>query len=492
MVKISRKVLLALIVSLTGLSAYTYGQSLTLSEAIQISLKNNEKIKQYEEKLTQKKFQDLQAWGNFLPSVTFESSYNHLNDPMTIDLNPIRDAIITLQAKDQTELANIYRILQGQPGLNDQQKAGLFQQYSSQLNTLLPPFIETFKRQDFKTATLVGVQPLFTGGKLLAAKNFASEEKTSALIELQKVQNEVVQETVNDYLSVILMNSIVKTRQDVLQGIRKHKADADKLLKEGLIANYHLLRAEVAEADAERSLTDDDNKLELARISLQNTMGLEENANLNLSDTLSYTEVSDSLEYYLEAARSNQPILRLIEKKKEAASEKYKAERANFLPTVAAFGKYEMLPEYLSSIEPHWAVGLQLKFNLFNGFKDYTGLQNAVHLQREVNYVEADARRKIDLWINKSYRDMTNARTRYIKLGKTLSLAQENLRLNTKRFESGMGTSLEVIDAQLSLEKNQVESLLSLYDYYKSLTDLYVATGDPQKILSVWLKENKK
>lgn len=491
MVKRFKKVFIVILASLALLPASAAGQSLTLSEAIEISLKNNEKIKQYEEKLAQKRFQDLEAWGNFLPSVNFESSYNHLNDPMNIDLSPIRDVIITLQAKTQTELANIYKTLQGQP-LNDQQKLGLNSQYFSQLNSALPPFEETFKKQDFKTATLIGVQPLFTGGKLIAAKNFASEEKSSAMIELQKVENEVVQETVNNYLSVILMNNIVKTRINVLEGIRKHKANAEILFNEGLIANYHLLRAGVAEAEAERNLTDDENKLELAKVSLLNTMGQDETSSITLSDTLVYTSTADSLDYYLEQARNNQPVLKLIEMKKEAASNKYSAERANFLPTLAAFGKYEMLPQYLSSLEPRWAVGLQLKFNIFNGLKDYSKLQNSVHLEREINYIEADAKRKIDLWVNKSFRDMMNAKTRYEKLGKTLSLAQENLRLNDKRFQSGMGTSLEVIDAQLSLEKNQVESLVSLYDYYKSLTDLYVVTGNPKKILSVWLKENKK
>lgn len=491
MVKRSKIVLLVLMVLLTALPASTDGQSLSLNEAIKISLKNNEKIKQYEENLTRKKFQDLEAWGNFLPSVNFESSYNHLNEPMNIDLAPIRDVIITLQSKNQTEMANIYKSLQGQP-LTDQQKAGLYTQYFTQLNSALPAFEETFKKQDFKNATLTGVQPLFTGGKLIAAKNFASEEKMSALVELQKVQNEIIQETVNNYLSVVLMNSIVKTRLNVLEGIRKHKANAEKLFNEGLIANYHLLRAGVAEAEAERNLADDENKLELATISLQNTMGLYESTSVTLSDSLVYQEATGSLEYFLESARVNQPMLKLIGLKKEAASEKYTAERANFLPTVAAFGKYEMLPQYLSSLEPRWAVGLQLKFNIFNGLKDYSKLQNAVHMEREISYAEAEAKRKIDLWVNKSYRDMKNAVTRYEKLEKSLTLAQENLRLNDKRFQSGMGTSLEVIDAQLSLEKNRVESLLSLYDYYRSLTDLYVAAGDPQKILSVWLKENKK
>lgn len=461
-----------------------------ISDVVGSAMENNEKIKQYRERLLQKNFQEMESWGNFMPSLSVEASYTHLNDPMQIDLSPIRQVILSLQSKNQAELANIYQTMAGHP-LTDQQKAAVAAQAYAGLDKAVPPFTETFKRQDYKTATLVGVQPLFLGGKLYAARKFASAEETSAALELEKTKNEVIQETINNYLAVVLMNNVVKTRRDVLAGIERHRHDAGKLYQQGLIAHYHLLRAEVAVAEAERNLSDDENRLELAEIALKHSAGYSEETDIAVTDTLRFTAVSDSLAEYISRARENQQILKIIKMKKEAAADKYIAERSAFMPQIAAFGKYEMLPEYLSSLEPRWAVGVQMKLNIFNGLKDYSRLQNAVHLEREVTYIEAEARRKIDLWVNKSFRDLKNARVRYEKLGKSMQLAEENLRLNEKRFQSGMGTSLEVIDAQLSLEKNRIESLQSLYDYYRALTDLYNATGDPKDILTVWNKEIK-
>lgn len=54
------------------------------------------------------------------------------------------------------------------------------------------------------------------------------------------------------------------------------------------------------------------------------------------------------------------------------------------------------------------------------------------------------------------------------------------------RFETGLGTSLDVIDAELVLEKNLIESKTSLFDYYKAMADLYTAVGEPEKFLSIW------
>jgi outer membrane protein TolC len=86
---------------------------------------------------------------------------------------------------------------------------------------------------------------------------------------------------------------------------------------------------------------------------------------------------------------------------------------------------------------------------------------------------------------------MTNSRNRYFKLQTNRSLAAENFRLMDKRFQTGLGTSLDVIDAQLILEKDEVESKNSLFDYYRSMTELYTSTGCPEKVIEIWKSKEK-
>jgi outer membrane protein TolC len=347
------------------------------------------------------------------------------------------------------------------------------------------------KQQDYKSASLVAVQPLFMGGKLIAAKNYASAEKRAAEFELRKTQNEVVAEVADNYLAVVLLNDVVKTRADVLNGMRRHEADARKMLNEGLIGNHHLLRAEVAVAEAERNLSDDQNRLSLAILALKHSLGVSGVEEFAINDSLVFRPIMDSLATLKQDAFHSQPILQMIAEKKDAASQKQVVERAEFLPTVAAFGKYEMYPQYLSIMEPRWVVGVQVSFNLFNGLKNYNRLESAVHLEKEVEYMQADLQNKVDLWVEKANKDVVNAAEKYRKLEANKNLGEENLRVNTKRFETGLSTSLEVIDAQLSLEKILIDRESALYDYYKSAVDLYTAAGDPQRILTIWnAKEN--
>lgn len=463
-----------------------FPQNLTLSDAINLALERNEKILQYKSKLEGKEYENLAAWGNFLPSVSLEGSYTHLDDNLEFDLNGIKDAIIQLQASDQTDLANIYNIISTGVSLTDEEKLSVYNQTESALDDAIPSLKLTLKEQDYNSAAFVGTQPLFLGGKLIAGKKYASAEEKSAFYDLKKTENETIAEVTKLYLKNLLLGEIVKTRINVLEGIKLHKQNAEKLFEQGLIAKYHLLRAEVAVAEAERNLFKDENNLELALISLKSTIGIDEESGVELTDTLKFSQINGSLDDYVYQSKNNQPILKMIEQKKVAAEQNYNLARSEFLPKVAAFGKYELYPEYLSALEPRWAVGIQAKLNIFNGFKDYLKIQSSLALEDEIDHIRLDAEKNLSLWINKSYRDVKNYAEEYNKLQASLKLAEENFRQNSKRFNSGLGTSLEVIDARLTLEKIEIDIHMALYNYYSAITDLENASGNVKSILNVW------
>jgi outer membrane protein TolC len=463
-------------------------QNLSLNEAINLALQNNEKILQYKSKLSSKEFENTAAWGNFLPSIYLQGSYNHLDDNLQIDLSPIRSAMIQLNASSQTELSNIYNILGGNSAYSDVQKLSIYNESISTLDAAIPSFVETLKSQDYNSAFFVATQPLFLGGKLIAAKKYSAAEEKAAKFELEKIENEVVADVSKSYLQNLLLHEIVFTRKNVLNGIKQHQQNAQKLFEQGLIANYHLLRAEVAVAEAERHLFTDENNLELAEISFKSQVGIDENEKIIFADSLKYSELTDSITQFLTKAKISQPIIKMIEQKKISAEQNYNVARSEFLPQIAAFGKYELYPKYLSALEPRWAVGVQAKINLFNGFKDYFTLQSASAIEDEVGFIEKSTMKNINLWINKSYREVKNNAAEYKKMVSSLKLAEENFRQNSKRFNSGMGTSLEVIDARLALEKIEIDMHVALYNYYSAIADLENASGNSIDLLKIWNK----
>jgi outer membrane protein TolC len=484
--KHTHKIRLLFIGLVMASSTTLFSRAITLEDAMQLTQYNNPKIHQYEEKSIQKKYLNRVAFGNFLPSVSVNAGVTHMKDPLEIDLSPIREVILQMQTSNQVQITNANLIAQGLPPLSTEQNLALSGQAYQQLDGLIPPFSETLKERDYNTATLIAVQPIFLGGKLVAAKKAAKADKEATEFEYDHVSNGILKTAVEQYINVLLLKHVVETREFVLEGMNMHLSDAEKLYKQGLIAKYNLLRAQVAVADADKKSFDDKNNLDLAKLALKKTLALDESMSVQTVDSLAYKQITLSLDDFTKGALEHQPLLNMLTEKNKMARQNYVAKRADYLPTIVGVGKYEMYPEYLSALEPRWAAGVQVSYNIFDGAKRYHRLQEAKHKQKEVEYIKLDMQDQIELWVNKSYTEMRNAEKRLQKLDTNIALASESLKLNEKRFKSGLGTSLEVVDAQLALEKNLVDKLVSLADYYKAMADLYYAKGRPSEILMVW------
>jgi len=475
----------ALYIVAISLTSLAQESTLTLEQAVNVALVNNPKVQQYSMRVKQKDLADLNAWGNFLPTLSIQAGFNHLNDPLSISLDPIRQAMIALQTKNEVEFKNLYTLISTGSTLSDANKQLVAQAAKAGLEKQLPAFESQLKRQDYWKGSLRLIQPLFTGGKLIAAKDFSSSKYDESLVELQTVKNEITAEVTSYYLSVVLMQEVVKVRRDVVSGIERHVLLAEKLLAEGLISQFNVLRAKTALADAKKNLQQDSTKLSIATLALLNTMG-DTSVSVKLNEGLLFFESNMNSDSLIATAKINQPAFQLLALKKEQAAIGYTSELSKFMPTIVAFGEYELFPEYLSALEPEWVVGVQAQFTLFNGFKDYHSLQIAEYVEKEVDYAELDVERKIALLVNKHYREVLSAQQNYTLCEDAILFAQENLRLNQKRFETGLGTSLELIDAQLQLEKALIDSRIALFNYYSSLNALSLTTGDHTVFYSLW------
>jgi hypothetical protein len=180
-----KRYLIVTMLALMFLSPGLLAQRLTLHDAVETALKNNERIHQYEERLKQKNYDNFEAWGNFLPSVSFNGSYNRMNAPLEMDLNGIRTALIQIESNNQVSFANLKNVMTTGIPLSAAAQQAVFQASQSGYDAALPSFSEVLKKQDFREGYFLGVQPIFLGGKLLAAKSYASSELQSAEIEVK-------------------------------------------------------------------------------------------------------------------------------------------------------------------------------------------------------------------------------------------------------------------------------------------------------------------
>ena len=450
---------------------------ISLSAAVDSAIQNNSRIRQYRQAVLEKKYLKNASTGNFFPSVDVIGGYTYISENPEVNMSKVKESVDDVAGKYGAVIAK-------ELGLSDETQEAIYNKIVSGLGKL-PAYNIVVDQQSYPNLNIVATQPIFLGGKIIAGKRFANAELNFAGAELQKVSNEITKETIERYFGVVLLQQVVTVRSYVVEGMKHHERDAKRAIEIGVIPAHEVLRAKVAVANAERNLIDDQNNLELAHLALNSSMGISENLKIEVTDSLVFKLVSTEMEVLKEEAFSQQPIFKMIDEKKLMVEQKHALERSELLPQIAAWGQYNAFGNNYPVTLPPLMIGVQAHINIFHGMQKHNKLKATRYLAEQVELADQYAHEQVNLWVNKSWREMINKRERYLKMEPTVELAKKNLEINEKRFREGLSKSTDVIDARLLYEGAEVERLKSLYDYYIALSDLYLATGDAQKAVEI-------
>ena len=446
---------------------------ISLVAAVDSAMNNNTLILRYKEALLEKENLRKASIGNFFPSIDMFGGYSYFSKNPEVNMSTVKESVDDMFGKYGSYIA-------AELGLSDDAQQVIYQKIVEKLSGL-PTYNIVIDQQNYPNLNIVATQPIFLGGKIIAGRKYADAEYDYAGAELKKITNDVIKETIKRYYGVVLLKNVVGVRKQVVEGMRKHEEEAARAIEIGVIPSHELLRAKVAVANAERDLIDDQNKLDLALLALKASMGLPENSELIIQDSLVFQAISTDVTLLKDRAYATQPIFQMIDQKKLMVKQKHALELSEFMPQIAAFGQFNAFANDYPVTLPPFIIGVQAKINLFHGLKKYHNLKSTDNLYHQVELADQYAHEQISLLVEKSWRELLNKKERYLKMGPTVELAQKNLVINEKRFREGLGKSIDVIDARLLYEGAEVERLKSLYDYYIALTNLYVATGDARK-----------
>ena len=269
----------------------------------------------------------------------------------------------------------------------------------------------------------------------------------------------------------------MQIRKEVVDGIAEHQANAQKLLNEGIISKASKLRADVALADAKRDYSRSLKDQELAEVLLTYALG-DRDGNYALTTALIMPRKTAPLEQFIVKGVRDNPTLTTLSHRLRQLTQKEKVTRAEFLPTVALFGRYEIYDKDLTLLEPQWAAGAVARINVFSGGTDANDLRSVKRQKAALANMTESAADMVRTGIRTYYIDMEAARDQYESLVCSRELAEENLRLNRLSFKEGTAPSIDVIDAQLALGKVKTEQFKALLDYNTALVKLTAIAGN--------------
>lgn len=274
-----------------------------------------------------------------------------------------------------------------------------------------------------------------------------------------------------------LMTASLKNANDNLENVRK-------MQKQGLVSEYDLIRAEVQVENVKPIALQAENYYELAKNSLKIALGLDAAENIDIEGELKYKPgETPNLPGTLNLLNQNNSDIKQLHYQVDIAKSMINLERSGHLPTLAAFGNYQYQTQAndLKFKDYNWIntqfIGLQLQIPIFNGWGTQAKIDQAKISYQQALEWQTLMTESIKIQAQNVIYRIEQAKKRIEGQDKAISQAERGFEIAKSRYSNGLGTQLEVNDAELALTQSKVNYFQAVYDYNSAVAELEQLLG---------------
>ena len=415
--------------------------SLTLSEAIQQALAHNPRIQTATSQVDASQARISQAKSGFYPQLNFQEAFKRTTNPMWAFGTKLNQGEITAADFDPARLNN-------------------------------PDPLNNF-------ATSISVEwPLFDAGQTWFGWRQAKIDLEATDRMLDRTRQEVIAQTAVAYTGMLLTVKNLVVVEQTLETAAAHLKLIRSRYENGFVVKSDLLRAQVRIADLEQQRLQAESDIDIARAKLNATLGIAIDTPLETVSPLEKgTATAGTLEEWVASALAHRPELEQMRLRETTASQEMSKTRYAHLPSLHLVGNYEINSENFSDTADNYTIGAVVRLNLFSGHRLSAKTTEAEASLRQVQAI----RREVDLGVRVQTRQaffLAQSAWKRIQVSETaVTQAAEGLRIVRNRYENGLFTLVDLLDAEVALQQARTNYFRSLHDYQVARVPLALAVG---------------
>jgi outer membrane protein TolC len=273
--------------------------------------------------------------------------------------------------------------------------------------------------------------------------------------------------------------------QESIKRLEKLSSDMNEMFKNGFVEKLDIDKTTVSLNNTSSMESQLKNGIIISYAVLKMNLGLSQSDSLILKDQLNSEMIKEILlqEEFNYENRNEVKLLNNAVKLQEYDVRRYKI---SYGPTVAAFYNYQQTGQRRagesgsSSVPWFWystsLVGLNVSLPIFDGFqKKYKIQQTKFNLEKTQNTLD-QVKKGIDLEKTVAKNTLVNAVITMDSQEKNMKLAERVYNTVKKKYEQGVGSSFEVLQADTEMQQAQS-------NYFKALYDAMIAKISYQKAL---------
>jgi outer membrane protein len=423
------------------------GERLTLDRAIEITLRNHPRGLEMQSEAAAAQERVGEANAMLLPQVYGASEYMRSTD------NPIGNTTYL----NPGFVPRITGTLHGQPAWAAQ---------SFSLDTT----------DNYLGAVAIN-QFLFDFGRVRGYVTQRKEEARAAEARFRLEELDLVFSATKRYFALLAAQQKINVYNKAVEQRTEQLHAADVKAKAGLTSQIDVLTAKAALARARTELLDAFNQAATARVSLDEIMALGPQApHYDLADVLTYKQQTMAIGSLLQSALELRPDLQMLEAEVRATGAQVVQARSDYFPTVSATAGYNAMGTGLPASN-NFNAGIVVTWPIFNGFQTEHEVEEARLRQKAIAYAVKDLELQIDFQVKSAYLDLQTALQRIHESEATLAASAGQLELAEKRYNTGLGSIIELTDAERFYSEDDAAYVDALYSYSVSSAALRRATA---------------
>ena len=319
--------------------------------------------------------------------------------------------------------------------------------------------------------------PIFNPGLNAAEKQAKARYQSSVLGE--ELAFITMKQTVsNAYYTLLAAIDAQQVCEQSVIALQDHLKNVQAQYDVGVVAKVDLLRSEVELTSAQQDLIKAENRHSIAEARLNNMIGIDQDTKLNPVEELGYKEYKEVLPNCINHAMLHRLDLQQSRLQVKAAEAALNAAKAGWMPSVSGSLSNSWSDNRWPGTEgSNWGVGVGLEMNVFD-----SGVTKSKVAAAKANLMTAKESYRqdtdnVELDVRNCYNTLREAEKRISTTQVAVSKAEEDYHIAQVRYEAGVGTNTDVLDAQVALHQARNNFNTSLYDYNLAKVALDTAMG---------------
>lgn len=422
---------------------------LNLEKCRQMALESSQKVQMAGQQELKAGYEQKAYRANFLPKLSGLGLYTYVQEKMEFDIEggylPVYDV---KDVGQQLPLNSLY-MPEGKPVLGAD-GLPLFKQYA-----FLPDIHLALGMENFWTVGLMLEQPLYMGGKVRSAYRMARVGKEMAQLNVRFNRTEVLAETDEAYWQYIRIREQHAAAGKYLEAVQEVVRNLEDASQTGMASRNDLLKAQVKQNEAELMVRKAGNGLELSRMNLCRLIGLDLYTSLVVTDSLS-GEIRPDL-WAGGDDIGNRPEYHLLEKQVELKEREVALTRSDFLPQLGVSASYGYSDGLTLNGESDGLASFMamasLKLPIYHWGEGRSKVKAMKAEEETVRLKKEETAQLMLLEAAQARFHVEDASARVVFTRKSLTQAGENLQVSKNRYEVGMETLTDYLEAQAQWQK---------------------------------------